>query len=65
MLIPSLLGSAVMILDLYPLLVGGQSVRQMHRVHKIRVVLFTFMVCFGLLPLFHWVYLNGFDSLGS
>jgi hypothetical protein len=65
MTIPSLLGGSVMILDMYPLVIGGQSVRQMHAVHKTRVVLFTFMVCFGLCPLFHWVYLNGFYSVGT
>eukprot|EP01122_Echinamoeba_exundans_P016977 TRINITY_DN8786_c0_g1_i1.p1 TRINITY_DN8786_c0_g1~~TRINITY_DN8786_c0_g1_i1.p1 ORF type:complete len:312 (-),score=10.17 TRINITY_DN8786_c0_g1_i1:142-1077(-) len=65
MTVPTILGGSVMILDLYPLLIGGQSVRQMHAVHKIRVFLFTFMVCFGLCPLFHWVYLNGYYSVAS
>lgn len=64
MIIPTLLGGAVMVLDLYPLIAGKQSVRQMHNVHRIRVVLFTSMVGFGLVPLFHWVYLNGYHSIG-
>lgn len=63
--IPILLGSAVMILDIYPLLSGSQSVTQMHNVHILRVFLFTSMVGFGLVPLFHWVYLNGYSSTGT
>ena len=65
MTIPTFLGGAVMILDLWPLFAGNKSVRQMQRVHRVRVALFTFMVCFGLIPLFHWVYLNGPSSVGS